>query len=127
MKLIIKLLGILIFLFGILVLINPDIFFGWIEDNRENITFYILAIVTRLVFGILFIIAAKDSKYPNLIKFLGYVFIIAAIIFIFIGHTGFQDFVSSMIPFAKPIDHVSGLFGMALGGFLIYAFSKKKN
>ena len=127
MKLIIKLLGILIILFGVLIFIKPEIFFGWIEANRGNIAFYILAIVTRLVFGILFIIAAKDSKYPNAINIFGYLVLIAAIVFIFIGHTGFQDFVSSTIPFAKPAGSVLGLFGMALGGFLINAFSMEDN
>ena len=126
MKLIIKPLAILIALFGILIIINPETFFGWIENNRTNTMFYYSVIAGRLVFGILFIIAAKYSKYPNLIKFLGYVAIIAAIIFIFIGHNGFQDFLSSMIPSAKPFGPGVGLFGIALGSFLIYAFSSNK-
>jgi len=124
MKLIIKLLGILIILFGILIFMKPEIFFDWIEDNKGNISFYILAIATRLIFGFLLLIAAKDSKYPNAIKIFGYIVLIAAIVFIFIGHTGFQDFLSSTIPFAKSAGSVLGLFGTALGGFLIYAFPK---
>jgi len=126
MKLIFKLLGIFMFLFGILILINPDLFFGWIEDNLESKMLYIFAIVTRLVFGILLIIAAEDSKFPNGIKVFGLIVIIAAIIFIFIGQAGFQNFVAAMLPFTKSTTSVSGLFGIALGGFFIYAFSKKE-
>ncbi len=126
MKFIIKLFGILLLLSGISLLIKPEIIFGWIENNKENTLLYISAIVVRLVFGVLFIVAARASKYPGVIKFLGYLFIIAAIIFIFIGQESFQNFITSLIPDVKPFAPVSGLLSIALGGFLIYAFSRNK-
>ena len=126
MKLIIKLFGILLLLAGISLLINPEIIIGWIEENMENTSLYISAIVVRLVFGILFIAAARESKYPNLIKFFGYLFIIAAIIFIFIGQESFQDFITSFIPHVKPFAPISGMLSIVFGGFLIYAFSRNK-
>jgi hypothetical protein len=126
MKLIFKLFGILLLLSGISLLIKPEIIFGWIENNTENTSLYISAIVVRLVFGVLFIVAARASKYPGVIKFFGYLFIIAAIIFIFIGQESFQDFITSLIPDVKPFAPVSGLLSIAFGGFLIYAFSRNK-
>ncbi len=126
MKLIIKLFGILLLLSGISLLINPEIIIAWIEENMENTSLYISAIVVRLVFGILFIAAARESKYPGVIKFFGYLFIIAAIIFIFIGQGSFQDFITSLIPDVKPFAPVSGLLSISFGGFLIYAFSRNK-
>jgi hypothetical protein len=126
MKLIIKLFGILMLLSGISLLIKPEIILNWIEDNMESSSLYITAIVVRLVIGILFIITAKESKYPGVIKFLGYLFIIAGVILIFIGHEIFQDFINSLIPDFKPFAPVSGLLSMAFGGFLIYAFSRNK-
>lgn len=126
MKLIIKLFGILLLLSGISLLINPEIIIGWIEENIENTSLYISAIVVRLVYGILFIAAAKESKYPGVIKFFGYLFIIAAIILIFIGQESFQDFITSFIPYVKPFAPLSGLLSIAFGGFLIYAFSRNK-
>jgi len=126
MKLMIKLFGMLLLLAGISLLINSEIIIGWIEDNAKNTLLYFSAIVARLVFGLLFIIAAKESKYPGAIKILGYLFIIAAIIFIFIGQESFQNFISSLVPIAKPYAPVSGLLSIAFGGFLIYAFSRNK-
>ncbi len=126
MKLIIKLFGILLLLSGISLLFKPEIIFGWIEDNMENTSLYISAIVVRLVFGVLFIVAARASKYPGVIKFFGYLFIIAAIILIFIGQESFQDFINSLIPDVKPFAPLSGLLSIAFGGFLIYAFSRNK-
>ena len=126
MKLIIKLLGILILLLGISLLIKPEIIFGWMEGNMENTSLYIFAIVFRLGFGILLIIAAKDSKYPGVVKFFGYLAVIAAIIFIFMGQKSFQDFVSSLIPDIKPYAAAYDLVAMVIGTFLFYAFSGNK-
>jgi hypothetical protein len=122
MKLIIKLLGILIVLIGVSLLIKPEFVFGWIEDNMLNNSLYIFAIVMRLVFGIILIIAAKGSKYPGVIKFFGYLAVLAAIIFIFMGQKNFMDFVSSGIPAIKPYAALVGLVAILIGGFLIYAF-----
>lgn len=126
MKLIIKLFGILLLFSGISLLVKPEIIFGWIENNMENTSLYISAIVARLVFGVLFIVTARESKYPGVIKFFGYLFIITAIIFIFIGQDSFHDFINSLIPDVKPFAPVSSLLSIAFGGFLIYAFSRNK-
>ena len=126
MKLIIKLLGILIVLIGVSLLIKPEIIFGWIEDNMLNKSLYIFAIVFRLIFGILLIIAAKESKYPRVIKFIGYLAVLAAIVFIFMGQTNFLDFVSSGIPAIKPYASVVGLVAILIGGFLIYVLLSNK-
>ena len=126
MKLFVKLFGGFILLAGISLLINPEIIIGWIEDNMESTSLYISAIVMRLILGILFIGAARESKYPGVIKFFGYLFIIAAILFIFIGQENFQHFITSLIPDIKPFAPVSGILCIAFGGFLIYAFLRNK-
>ena len=126
MKLVIKLFGILLILAGISFIIYPEFLFGWLEDNTENSSLYISAIVGRFVLGILLIIAAKESKYPLFFKIFGYLAIIAAIVFIFIGHEIFQHFMASIIAEFKPYTLISGLIVMAIGGLFIYAFSMNK-
>lgn len=126
MKLVIKLFGILMLIAGISLLINPEFIIGWIEDYLEHRLLYISAIVVRFVFGILFLAAAKASKYPGVIKVFGYIFIIAAIILFLIGQVRFQDFITSLIPDVKPIAPVIGLLVIAFGSFLIDSFSKNK-
>ncbi len=111
---------------GISLLIKQEIIIGWIENNMVNTSLYISAIVARLVFGISFIVAAQESKYPGVIKFIAYLFIVEAIIYILIGQEIFQNFITSLIPHVKPFAPVSGLLSIVFGGFLIYAFSKKK-
>lgn len=126
MKLAVKLFGILMFLLGISLLIKPEIIIGHIENNMENTSLYIFAIVIRLVLGILFIVTAKESRFTGVMKFFGYLFILAAIILIFIGQENFQHFISTLIPDIIPYAPLSGLLAMAFGGFLIYAFSGNK-
>ena len=126
MKLIIKLFGILMLFAGISLLINPEFIIGWIEENIENISLYISAIVVRLVFGILFLAAARESKYPGVIKIFGYVFIIAAIVLFLIGQESFQNFINLVIPEVKPFARITGLLSIAFGGFLLYAFIRNK-
>jgi len=113
-------------LLGVSLLIKPEIVFGFIENNTENTLLYIFAIVVRLALGVLFIVAARESKYPGIIKLIGYLFIIAAVLFIFISQENFQDFIGSIIPIVKPFARVSSLLAFAFGGFLIYAFSEDK-
>lgn len=126
MKLIIKILGILILLIGVSLLIKPEFIFGWIEDNMDKRSLYIFAIVMRLFFGILLIITAKQSKYPVAIKFFGYLAVLAAIIFIFMGEKSFHEFVAAGIPAIKGYASVVGLVAIVIGGFLIYAFLGNK-
>ena len=124
MKLIIKLFGVLMCLSGISLLIKPDYIIGWIDQNTENTFLYTSAIVVRLVLGFSFIATARESTFPTVLKFLGYVFIIAAVIIIFMGQLRFQALIISLIPMVKPFAPVSGLLSLVFGGFLIYAFSK---
>ena len=126
MKLIINLFGILFLILGISLLIKPEIIYGWMEDNMENKSLYISAIIFRLVFGILLIMAAKKSKFPGVIKFIGYMAIIAAASFIFMRYEYFSHIIVSIIPEFRPYAAISGLIGMALGAFLIYAFTTNK-
>ena len=121
MKLIIKIIGIFILLLGFSFLIKPDYVFGWIEDNANNQSLYIMAIVIRLILGFLFIISANASKYPVFLKILGYIAIIAAIVLIFIGQNGFQDLISSVFSHIKSYTAVIGIVALAFGAFLMYA------
>ncbi|ALM09060.1 hypothetical protein SB49_15625 [Sediminicola sp. YIK13] len=126
MKLIIKLFGIFLLVAGISLLFYPELLIGWIKDNMENTSLYITAIGIRLVIGLLFIVAARQSKYPAAIKLIGYLFIVAAIVLMFIGPGGFQHFISTIIPEVKPYAPLAGILSMVFGGYIIYAFTTNK-
>jgi hypothetical protein len=123
MRLLFILLGALIVIAGIVLLISPEILFNVLEDNSNNSWVYIGAIVIRLILGVLLILYARESKYPMAIKVVGYIAVIAAIMLIFIGQEGFQDLISEVLHVFSSFGRIAGFVVIALGGFLMYAFS----
>ena len=126
MKYIIIIGGILIAFFGMMLLISPEFLLRTVEDNLKETFFYITAILFRLILGVVLIMTAIESRYPTFMKVLGYVSVIAAIVFIIMGHGNFQEFISEFLPTFKPAVRYIGIVAMALGGFLIYAYTGKK-
>ena len=123
MKLFFKIFGIFLVLTGIWLLIQPDAFFGWIENNLESKWLYITAIVFRLIIGTLLLIVATKTKYPTVMRFIGALAIAFAIIFIFIGQTRFQEFIGSILGSLQSFSPISGLLCIVIGIFFIYAFN----
>ena len=126
MKNIGKTIGLLLLVSGATLIINPDAIFNWIMGNVESTGLYAAAIIARLVLGSILVIAAKESRFPTAIKIIGYISIIAALIFLFLGKARFQSFLSDIIPALIPFALLFALISIAIGGFLIYAFSKNK-
>ena len=105
-----------------LIAVNPEIIFGVLRKNLEKVSLHILAIGIRLVIGILLILYSNESKYPTIIEILGWLSIAAAFIFSVIGRRRFLSLMSWALSLLKPYGRIGGLFAMAFGGFLIYAF-----
>nr|WP_320120260.1 hypothetical protein [uncultured Marinifilum sp.] len=126
MKVIIKLFGILIIFAGISLLVKSEIIVGCIENNMLSTWLYIAAILVRLALGIMFLVVAKESLYPGVIRIFAYLFILAAIILFFIGHSNFQDLIGSIILLVNPYAPFVGLLAIIFGIFLVYVFSRKK-
>ena len=126
MKFIIIFLGILIILAGGALLFDPEILFGFMEGELENSWLYPTAIIARLALGVLLIVSANQSRYPTIIKVLGAIAVIAALTFILMGRENFYGFISTIITDFKPYGRIAGVIVIAFGGFLIYAFSGKK-
>ena len=111
---------------GISLLVKPDIIFLFIENNMANTSLYVTAIVVRLVFGVLFLLTASKAKYPGVIKFFGYLFVVAAFVLILLGEEGFKGFFAPLLTNFRPFASLAGLFAIVFGGFLIFAFSSGK-
>jgi hypothetical protein len=114
--------GLLTFLAGIIIIVNPEIIFRPLENNLERIWLQIIAVSTRLLLGTLLILNAGVSKYPAIIEVLGWLSIGAAVTFCFIGRQRFLSLMRWAFSLLKPYGRVGGLFATLFGGFLIYAF-----
>jgi len=85
---------------------------------------YGFAIGVRLLFGTILLVVASQSRFPLALRIFGVVSILAAIFFLFLGHQGFVNLLTTMMPTIKSFGWLSGLVGIGLGGLLVYSFWK---
>lgn len=122
MSVVIIIFGVLTLLAGLVIIVNPEIVFGYLKRHLEKLELQISAIVVRLVLGALLIYLTDVSKFPIVIEVLGWLSIIAAITFAVIGRNNFKRLMYWAISFQKPYGRVGGFIAVCFGGFLVYAF-----
>ncbi|MCW4241170.1 MAG: hypothetical protein N0E46_09750 [Candidatus Thiodiazotropha taylori] len=119
---VIILFGALILIAGLIILISPEIVLGYLKEKQEKQWLHTLAVIVRLILGIILISQAAQSKYPLVIEILGWLSIIAAIVLTVIGSKGFRRLISWALSIANRYGRIGGLLASAFGAFLIHAF-----
>lgn len=122
MTLLIIIFGALTLLAGIVIIINPEVIFGFLRNNLDKLVLHILAVVIRLVLGALLIYQSNISKFPFVIEVIGWLSIVAAIFLAVMGRRNFNRLMSWALSLSKPFGRVGGVLAAAFGAFLIYAF-----
>jgi len=122
MTILIIIFGVLTLLAGIIIIINPENIFGLLSKHSEKLEMQILAVVVRLVLGVLLIYQSGASKYPLVIEIIGWLSIVAAVFFAVIGRNNFKRLISWALSLAKPLGRVGGFVAVCFGTFLVYAF-----
>lgn len=114
--------GALTLLTGITILVNPEIVFGFIRKHIEKTGLQVLAIVVRLVIGILLVQQSAASRYPLAMEIIGWLAIVAAVIFTVVGRKNFKRLMSWALSLTKTYGRIGGFIAAGFGAFLIYAF-----
>ncbi len=122
MTLLIIIFGALTLLTGIVIVINPEVIFGFLRNNLDKLVLHILAVVVRIVLGALLICQSNISKFPFVIEVIGWLSIVAAIFLAVMGHRNFNRLMSWALSLSKSFGRVGGILAVAFGAFLIYAF-----
>jgi hypothetical protein len=122
MTILIIIFGALTLLAGIVIVINPETIFGFLRKNLDKVELHILAVVVRIVLGVLLIYQSRISEFPLVIEIIGWLSIVAAVFLAVMGRRNFKRLMSWALSLAKPIGRVGGVIAMAFGAFLIYAF-----
>ncbi len=122
MTLLIIIFGALTLLAGIVIVINPEVIFGFLRNNLDKLVLHILAVVIRLILGALLIYQSNISKFPFVIEVIGWLSIVAAIFLAVMGRRNFNRLMSWALSLSKPFGRVGGVLAVAFGAFLIYAF-----
>ncbi len=122
MTLFIIIFGTLTCLAGIVILVNPEIVFGFLRKHSDRIELQILAVAIRLVPGVFLIYQSGASKYPFVIEIIGWLSIVAAVFFAVIGRNNYSRLMTWALSQVKILGRVSGVITTAFGAFLIHAF-----
>lgn len=122
MTVLIIIFGALNLLAGIVIVINPEVVFGFLRNNLDKLELHILAIVVRLILGVLLIYQSNESKFPFVIEIIGWLSIVAAIFLAVMGRRNFTRLMSWALSLVKHFGRVGGVLAAAFGAFLIYAF-----
>ena len=123
MTLLIIIFGALTLLAGIVILINPEVIFGFLRNNLDKLVLHILAAIIRLVLGVLLIYQANISRFPFVIEVIGWLSIVAAIFLTAMGRRNFNRLMAWALSLSKPFGRVGGILAVAFGTFLICAFA----
>lgn len=122
MILLIIVFGALTLLAGLIIILNPELIFGYLRNNLERPLLQVIAVTVRIVIGLLLITQASVSRYPLAIEILGWLSIVAAFTFAVMGRRNFKQLMTWALSLLKPFGRVGGIFAAAFGAFLIYAF-----
>jgi len=122
MTLLVIIFGALTLLAGIVIVINPEVIFSFLRNNLDKLELHILAVVVRLVLGVLLVYQSNVSKFPFVIEIIGWLSIVAAIVLAVMGRRNFNRLMSWALSFVKTSGRVGGVLAVAFGAFLIYAF-----
>ena len=123
MSSIVVLFGVAVGLLGMVGVVRPTRLIRFVETMWQSPTGFRLAIVLRLVLGVVLIIAAPDCRFPQVIRILGIFSLVAAAAAAALGHERLRSFVEWWV--GRPPVFVRGwsLVAFAFGCFLVYAAS----
>ena len=96
--------------------------FGYLRNNLDKLKLHILAVVVRLVLGVLLIYQADVSKFPLAIEIIGWLSIAASIFLAAIGRRNFVRLMSWALSFIKNAGRIGGIVAVTFGAFLVYAY-----
>ncbi len=122
MTILIILFGTLTFLAGIVILMNPDLVFGFLQRQVGKVELHVLNVVVRIFFGVLLISQSSISKFPFVIETIGWFCISIAVILTLLGREKFNRLISWAFALVETYNRVAGVLIMIFGAFLIYAF-----
>lgn len=125
MRIFIIILGSILVLSGILLLFDPEVLFEYIKANSENTSLYYGAILMRIIIGTVLIMASAKSLFPKTIKVIGYLILFVALGLIIMGHGQFQELIASVLEIFHSYGRIVAILIVAIGGLLIYAFTKR--
>ena len=119
MNVIVAALGVLIVLVGLLGLLSPPRFRAAFERMTSQ-TRFLVAIILRLGLGVFLWIVADTLRFPQLMRIIAAIAIIAAVGILIMGRERLDKLVDWWLARSDGLLRLSTFAAAAFGGFLIY-------
>ena len=114
--------GLLLFLSGIVIVIEPTSILVFLNHYKNERFVYVCAIAARLIVGVSLVVTASRAVFPSSISVIGWLFIVSAVFLGVIGHGQFIRLMRWVLHRFASHARLAGGLGIGLGGFLMYAF-----
>lgn len=121
MHYIILLFAIFLVVCGAIILIKPAVVFGVLEKHARSIELHVVAVVVRVLLGIVLLLAAPASRFPLVLQIIGWVSLIAGIVLAVIGRQRFIKLMDWGMTVLPKNAYALGIVAILFGGFLGYA------
>ena len=113
--------GLLMMVLSVLMIKNPYAWASSIRTFSHKAYFHLFEIISRLIFGLVFIVYAEQTSLPLLIKVIGWIVLLVAIGLAFTPPSKHRQFaVWSSHRFVKSF-RIAGVGSLLFGGLIITA------
>lgn len=113
--------GFLMIILSLLMIINPESWANGIVKFSEKPYFHPFEILSRLGFGLVFIIFAEQTIYPKMITYIGYLLVAVSVGLLFTPPSKHKEFAVWSASGFRKIFRPIGFVSLFFGAFLIYA------
>lgn len=114
--------GILTFLTGSVILLNPERICGFLRKRLDRVILHVFNVVVRIVFGFLLLLQSSKSKFSILTDTIGWFCLVIALILACMGRKRFIRSISWAVALVETNNRIAGFLVMIFGAFLVYAF-----
>ncbi len=117
---VVALFGIAIILLGVLGLVRPGSLIRLVLGSWQSKKGFYFGIGIRVVFGIILLLAASQSRFPDAFRILGIISLVAAMAAPFLGFDRLQRFVQKWAKRSPGLIRGWSVMAAAFGVFLLY-------
>ena len=121
MHYIILLFAIFLVVLGAVILVKPAAVFGLLSKHASSFELHVIAVVVRVLLGIVLILGAPGSKFPLVLQAIGWISLIAGILLALVGRERFIKLIAWGMTVLPKNSYALGIVTILFGGFLGYA------
>lgn len=110
--------------FGILSIALPGTFIELLRDSQSSGVMYFGA-GFRLIFGVSLLMSAAESRTPDVLRGLGWVFIVAGLLIPVFGFEFFKSAIDSFLSLSRWAARVWGVVALAFGLAIAYSVAPR--